>query len=1322
MAAAGIPSRTSLRRLLEKCLVSDSDVDAFVLDHFPALKKRFTAGMDCTAKLNLLLEYQSAEQILQGLLESHPQARALFQRLESERQEPTMQRGASTNRREPAADARPEPMSRPLAGVLWSTLATRRGLLRVILSALGAAALAAGLWAQPRWSLGVMALAILVVLASLASLLHTLWQRWRIPAVSSTRFIGPLPMDENDAKRFYGRKAKLDELTQKLAQREIRHILVFGVSGCGKTSLLRAGLIPRLREKQSYECVYLRFTDDPVGALQHALRSVAADDKSRPSAPAPTLVAELQQAQARAKLPILLCIDQFEEFQINPIGGTDFRQVLDLIWAISGTNANTPAKLVLCLRDDFLSLLTDFYQDKGFARGEEKVRIEPFEEDVAKEVIEGLLRGETGGLIWDPALVRRVLDDLVFEKLSYGERRKYVLPTELQIVFQMVQSRRIDRDENYPGKKKLLLDYISEAIATVPGADSPLVKQLLLSLIDAGGLTKAKPQTLAQLAQQMQEAPETVRRVLLHLDLHRHIVRTFHPEKPGRPSAGASTDGERARDELHYELAHDYLAGVIRIVAGAEMSGAKRSQALLEMARLRAQDDPGFRMPILDCFQLWRYPAEQSTPDDRALLRRSLWAFGLRYCLPVLGLFLVASFIRFGTYTIRVQYSRANSEVVLIRGIAALQPLLGPREPSAFTGLNIDSSDWHTQPTTQALVKELTDGIWRPSGLSFLSDDWDPDLYLRRRIATAIRPLAFPQGENCMYTKRPDLSFAFQLLAVSADINQDLSKYKMDFECGLKRYIEKCSDSEDESDACSTQFNILESIDRLLNKVAVKSSTESLHAYLSRPSTGTGIYPHLLENLGNLAVSSLPPVGETLPADESALLQTLQKRLVETLHQLNADLSPQAEPNLHGTADLARLIKTLEKVVHGAQPDRSALLDDTNVAASIRDVLIRALSQPMTTSIRRSIIASLMLLRGTDPITIQHLLSQFGSTDAIIQVMSFSALLEIDPKRPELRRFFAATLEDALRELKGYDRKSATPQSARSKHTLDLFAGVMSSLRRDHRAASALTQGPDGAFSQFAKAQFEDIIDHYEIVQLVMGQEADFTLGTTFTVSHNDYTVFSTLISLWRYVQPLPDISKILTSLTKQRKETDFPGYDLRPIIFNVNHVDRVPDPLSYLLESNQELRTKVESLIGESGAEGDVDCEWLAAALRYNISNPSIKEKRLGRQDFCSSELSEAIARYEILKNPSASDDKTLDEELARLQLWLTDPESAKLRRYQAILHAGYEFLARLLQNDPNKKGAWVAQQQRALLNSLRRGTQPLRQRLAEAYVLEHL
>ncbi|HEV7786091.1 MAG TPA: hypothetical protein VGQ28_12185, partial [Thermoanaerobaculia bacterium] len=131
------------------------------------------------------------------------------------------------------------------------------------------------------------------------------------------------PFDETDQEYFHGRSIESGELL-RLVHRELLTVL-FGRSGLGKTSLLKAGLFPLLRE-EDYLPVYLRldYADGAPSPREQIFRGLqAACDAGRVQAPQPAgdeslwsffhrREAEFWSENNRLVTPIFV-LDQFEE-------------------------------------------------------------------------------------------------------------------------------------------------------------------------------------------------------------------------------------------------------------------------------------------------------------------------------------------------------------------------------------------------------------------------------------------------------------------------------------------------------------------------------------------------------------------------------------------------------------------------------------------------------------------------------------------------------------------------------------------------------------------------------------------------------------------------------------------------------------------------------------------------------------------------------------------------------------------------------------------------------------------------------------------------
>ncbi|MEM9492439.1 MAG: ATP-binding protein, partial [Myxococcota bacterium] len=77
---------------------------------------------------------------------------------------------------------------------------------------------------------------------------------------------GLTPFAESESELFYGRENDIAELAHLVSANSFRAGLLYGENGVGKTSLLRAGLVPQLRE-QGLVVFLCEDSSDPVGTF-----------------------------------------------------------------------------------------------------------------------------------------------------------------------------------------------------------------------------------------------------------------------------------------------------------------------------------------------------------------------------------------------------------------------------------------------------------------------------------------------------------------------------------------------------------------------------------------------------------------------------------------------------------------------------------------------------------------------------------------------------------------------------------------------------------------------------------------------------------------------------------------------------------------------------------------------------------------------------------------------------------------------------------------------------------------------------------------------
>ena len=98
----------------------------------------------------------------------------------------------------------------------------------------------------------------------------------RITLTLPAPYVGLRPFDEKDALLFFGRDNHVRDLLGKLGNKQ-RFISVLGASGTGKSSLVRAGLIPALHRGALASAGYnwqvhiFKPGDAPLHNLVHAL-------------------------------------------------------------------------------------------------------------------------------------------------------------------------------------------------------------------------------------------------------------------------------------------------------------------------------------------------------------------------------------------------------------------------------------------------------------------------------------------------------------------------------------------------------------------------------------------------------------------------------------------------------------------------------------------------------------------------------------------------------------------------------------------------------------------------------------------------------------------------------------------------------------------------------------------------------------------------------------------------------------------------------------------------------------------------------------------
>lgn len=172
---------------------------------------------------------------------------------------------------------------------------------------------------------------------------------------------GLRPFEEFDASDFHGREAFIGKLLKHFTDKKRRFLALIGPSGSGKSSIVKAGLIPRLRAgaaggSDRWFIIATVLSADPFQELSEALLRVALDEpedlKQRLQADPEVLHGIVRDILPDEDTELLLFIDQFEELFTMVDDETERSNFLDTL-THAVTAPGSRIRIVITLRADF---------------------------------------------------------------------------------------------------------------------------------------------------------------------------------------------------------------------------------------------------------------------------------------------------------------------------------------------------------------------------------------------------------------------------------------------------------------------------------------------------------------------------------------------------------------------------------------------------------------------------------------------------------------------------------------------------------------------------------------------------------------------------------------------------------------------------------------------------------------------------------------------------------------------------------------------------------------------------------------------------------
>jgi WD40 repeat protein/DNA-binding SARP family transcriptional activator len=249
------------------------------------------------------------------------------------------------------------------------------------------------------------------------------------PTPGEPPFKGLQAFEEADADRFFGRELLTAQLIGRLRESRFLAVIV-GASGSGKSSIVRAGLIPQLKRGElladgtlppdgsvHWQVHVITPTAHPLEALAVSLTrgtesvtaaTTLAEDLARDARSLRFFVRRALEASASAQ-HVLLVVDQFEELFTLCRNEFEREAFIDNLIAALEPDAGGGLTLVLTLRADFYAHLAS-YPELRDAVARQQEYIGPMTAEELRRAIEEPAR--RGGWDFQPGLVDVLLRDV----------------------------------------------------------------------------------------------------------------------------------------------------------------------------------------------------------------------------------------------------------------------------------------------------------------------------------------------------------------------------------------------------------------------------------------------------------------------------------------------------------------------------------------------------------------------------------------------------------------------------------------------------------------------------------------------------------------------------------------------------------------------------------------------------------------------------------------------------------------------------------------------------------------------------------------------
>ena len=338
-------------------------------------------------------------------------------------------------------------------------------------------------------------------------------------------FKGLEAFQQRDANFFFGREKLIQKSLNRLAQ--TRFLAVVGASGIGKSSLVRAGILPQLRQdalqgSSDWTTVIFAPGAQPIDAFIARLHPLLSNDTQQQVLSDNDIVAALSDSESVGDLvdsiltdkpkasQLLVFIDQFEELftRTTEQERTQFINILD-----TASNApNARIRFIVTMRTDFMGNVGDYPTLAEMFEHESLIIVTRMSTNNLLRAITG--PGEAVGLEYEEGLVERILEEVGNQPGTLP-----LLQYTLSELFKRRSGNKLTLHalNEIGGVRKSLAQHAETMYINLPEDYQAIMQRILLRLVEVSDTGEVTRRRVDQAEIQFSDVPDVVVRAILDL-------------------------------------------------------------------------------------------------------------------------------------------------------------------------------------------------------------------------------------------------------------------------------------------------------------------------------------------------------------------------------------------------------------------------------------------------------------------------------------------------------------------------------------------------------------------------------------------------------------------------------------------------------------------------------------------------------------------------------------------------------------------------------------------------------------------------------------